>query len=106
MGTEVLWTAHTGDEIPVGTRPLGNLPEQVESIRTEGTGAVVSLLHNGRDRYLVIVNRDFLKPMKLAASFKTDVKRIMKDGSEMYCEKNNNNLEIEPGDLIIFNWKE
>ncbi len=106
QGSEVLWTAHTGDNIPSGTKPLGPLPGQVELIETEGTGAVVSMLKNNRHSYLVIVNRDFLKPMDLTISFREDVKRIMKDGSEMYCEKNNNNFEIEPGDIIIFDLKE
>lgn len=51
--------------ITAGTKPLKDLPEPIKVLKTEGTGAVVSLMENGLENYIVIVNRDFRNSMKL-----------------------------------------
>jgi hypothetical protein len=105
LGAKVVALGHTGEQIPAGTKRIGELPEPVKKISTEGTGAVVSLMENGKNNYLVVVNRDFLKPMKLTTEFKPDIYRISKDGSRTKAVSELNTIDIEPGDVAIFNWK-
>ena len=106
LGAEVISIGHTGDPIPMGTKPLRTLPEQVKELKTEGTGAVVSVMKNGENYYLVIVNRDFLKPMKLTTAFETGIYKIQKNGTKVLAEAYQNTLDIDPGDVAIFSWKD
>ena len=62
--------------IPQGTRPLTELPKPIKSLKTEGTGAVVSYLENGTSSYLVIVNRDFKNPMTLYIECENNVRKF------------------------------
>jgi hypothetical protein len=96
--------AHTGLIIPAGTKPLGTLPDHIKVLRTEGTGAVVSLLKNGTNSYLVVVNRDFLNPMKLTTECDPEVKKVLKNGLQVPALAYQNTIEIDPGDLAIFTW--
>jgi len=106
LGAKVISIGHTGDIIPVGTRRLEKLPETVKVLKTEGTGAVVSVMKNDKNYYLVIVNRDFLKPMKITAEFDPDVYRICKNGTKVKANMYQNTQEIGPGDVAIYNWIE
>jgi len=104
LGAKVLSVSHTGDHIPIGTKPLTTLPKQVKELKTEGSGAVVSVIENGENTYLVIVNRDFLKPMKHLIDCDKGVYKISKDGSKVNADAYQRSLEIEPGDIAIYTW--
>lgn len=104
-GAKVVSLGHTGEQIPTGTRRFETLPESVSQLNTEGTGALVSVLQNGKKMYFVVVNRDFLKPMKLTTEFKRGVYIINKDGSKIKAGSELNTIDIEPGDAAIFNLK-
>ncbi len=101
LGAKVISVGHTGKNIPIGTKPLLNLPASIKSLETEGTGAIVSQLQNGPDSYLVIVNRDFKRPMNLKIACDPQVKRVMKDGSLVPANTYIGTLEVEPGDVFI-----
>lgn len=102
-GAKVISVAHTGI-IPQGTRPLTRLPNSVKVLRTEGTGALVSLLENGPVTYLAIVNRDFKNPMTLYFECDNNVKKVMKDGTEVPANAYQSVKEIDPGDIAIYKW--
>jgi hypothetical protein len=104
LGAKVISLAHTGSPIPLGTKQLTTLPKQVRELKTEGSGAVVSVMKNGENNYLVIVNRDFLKPMKLTIDCDKGVYKIKKDGSKVNVDAYQKSLEIEPGDISIYGW--
>lgn len=106
LGSTVVSVAHTGMMIPEGTKPLETLPGQIKVLRTEGTGAVVSLLKNGTNSYLVVVNRDFLNPMKLITECDPKVKKVLKNGLRVSALAYQNTMEIDPGDIAIFTWNE
>src|SRR5690606_22958984 len=55
VGAKKLDVWHTGTQLPLGTKALV-LPEPFEVLQTTGDGAVVSLLENGKRRYLMVVN--------------------------------------------------
>jgi hypothetical protein len=106
LGARVISVSHTGNPTPAGTNPLENLPKQITSLKTEGTGAVVSLLKNKKNNYLVIVNRDFIKPMKLTVECAPEVKKVFKDGSSATADVYHNHTEVDPGDIAIYMWPE
>jgi len=105
LGSTVISVFHTGTNIPSGTTQLKKLPKPITTLETEGEGAVVSFLEKDKSAYMVLVNRDLLKPMKLIVKGKK-VKRILKDGT---MAKGNlselKSFEVEPGDVAIFRWK-
>jgi len=105
LNSHVVWVAHTGDAIPVGTKRLTSLTGPVKVLKTRGTGAVVSLLENGTGTYMVVVNRDFLRPMDLTTNCDPKVKRVLKDGTLVPASAYNTTIEVDPGDIVIFTWK-
>ena len=102
LGAKVLSVRHTGDTIPQGTTPLAELPASVKKLQTTGTGAVVSELQNGDNRFLVIVNRDFNDRMQLDIELDPSAKRILKDGSIVPASLYSSTLMVEPGDAVIY----
>jgi hypothetical protein len=105
MGSRVISVTHTGENIPMGTRPLVTLPGPFKVIKTEGKGAIVSQLKNGPDNYLVIVNRDFLLPMTLYAECESNVRKVLKDGSLVPAGVYQTKMEVDPGDVAIYTWR-
>jgi hypothetical protein len=104
-GARVISVGHTGTVIPRGTvRPVA-LPVPVKKLETTGTGAVVSLLQNGEDQFLVVVNRDFRNPMLLTTEFGPGVKRVLKDGTVVPAERYVSTLEVDAGDVAVFGWR-
>ena len=101
LGAKVISVGHTGKNIPIGTKPLTTLPSSIKSLETEGAGAVVSYLKNGKKSYLVIVNRDFKRPMKLKISCDPQVKIVKKDGTLIPASTYIDTLEVEAGDVAV-----
>ncbi|MEO9004328.1 MAG: hypothetical protein ABI288_06310 [Ginsengibacter sp.] len=104
MGAKVVSVAHTGETIPLGTKRLVNLPERVKVLETTGTGALVSELKNGTNSFLVILNRDFINPMKLTLYCDPSVRKVLKDGSLVAANDYKNTMEIDAGDAAIYTW--
>lgn len=102
LGAKVVSVAHTGLNIPNETKRLSQLPEPVKLLETVGDGAVVSLLENGKNNFLVIVNRDFKNPMKLIIATDDSVKKVLKDGTLIPANDYANVTEVEPGDVAIY----
>ena len=105
LGAKVISVAHTGLDIPAGTKLLTTLPAQIKLLETIGKGAVVSQLQNGENTFLVIVNRDFKNTMKLIISTDNTVKRVLKDGSLIPATEYANATEVDPGDVVIYMYK-
>ncbi len=105
LNARVVSVAHTGETIPVGTKPLVSLPEPFQVLKTEGTCAVVSVLKNNNNNFLVVVNRDFIKPMILTVECDAKVKKVLKDGTLVPASVYNSTIEVDPGDVAIYMWK-
>ncbi len=77
-------------------------PETVPSLKElsmSGEGAVVSLLENGKHLYVAVQNRDCINKASLDAVFKKKVKLFGGRKASSF------NLEIEPGDAVVFQLK-
>ncbi len=105
LGAKVISVQHTGDEIPMSTRRLSQLPSAVKSLETKGSeGAIVSHLQNGNREFLVVVNRDIHQKMSVNIEVQQGVERVMKDGSLVDASTYANNLGVAPGDLLVYSW--
>jgi hypothetical protein len=104
LGAEMVSVSHTGDAIPMGTSSLNKLPKPIASLKTDGLGAVVSVMKNNGKSYLVIVNRDFTSPMNMLIRCMQGVSRVKKDGSSTIQNLYTNKVIVEPGDVAIYSW--
>lgn len=104
MAAKQVSVAHTGTVIPIGTRRLSELPSAIKILETEGLGAVVSVLKKERDSFLVVVNRDFVHPMKLKLKCGSEVKKVLKDGSSVPASTYMDTIIIDPGDVAMYQW--
>jgi hypothetical protein len=105
LGGKVLSVGHTGATIPSGTSQFSPVAP-VESLETDGPGAVVSRIENGKRQFLVVVNRDLHKPMPLRVSFDpaSGVEVAGKDGALRPVKDAAHAAAIEPGDIAVFTW--
>jgi hypothetical protein len=105
LGSKVISIRHTGKGmIPTGTIRLTTLPRALQVLETNGAPALVSVLENGPDTYVVIVNKDHLNAINLIVSGDKTLKRILKDGSIVPAEAYENSMELDPGDISIFSY--
>jgi hypothetical protein len=102
LGAKVISVEQTGLNIPGGTKRLAKLPSQVKLLETVGEGALVSVLENNGNSFLIIVNRDFKNPMKLIIYTDDSVKKVMKDGSLIPSNEFAAVTEVEAGDVAIY----
>ncbi|MDR3713094.1 MAG: hypothetical protein P4L51_09795 [Puia sp.] len=103
FGSKVVWVRHTAKGmIPSGTIRLTALPDAVKVLETNGAPALVSLLENGENYFLVVVNKDFLHSMNLVFYGNDSVRRILKDGTIVPSGAYENSMEVDPGDATIY----
>lgn len=104
LGAEVLDVWHTGSQIPQGTTRLsaGQLPYGINSVRSFGTGVIVSHLQNGDKQYLVVVNRDFKNSQRISISKGGNVHRLVSNGREVV--EMSENVTLPPGGFSIYVW--
>ena len=104
-GSKLVQVEHTGKNIPVGTRRLAKLPDEIKYLATSEGGAVVSVLERGNRRFLVVVNRDFANPMTLTVVTADKVKRVLKDATLVPASDYMPVMEVDPGDVMIYTWE-
>jgi len=106
VGSRVVALGHTG-KIPEGTRPYAAVAP-ITGAKTGGDGAVVSVLARDKRRFLVIVNRDYAKPMPLEISWQQGaaLASVRKDGTLEPIAAPKRQTAVEPGDVEILTWLE
>lgn len=95
---------HTGLEIPIGTKKLTSqeLPGPFTRIVSGSKGVVISHLTNGKNNYLMIVNKDFEKSQRVNVEKRATVTRISTDG-RLYAD-NSKSVTLKPGSCILYEW--
>ncbi len=106
LNSRVVSVAHTGVNIPLGTKRLDKLPSVIKVLETEGEGAIVSVLKKESKSFLVIVNRDFKNSMFVTVEGEPKLKRVLKDGSEVSANAYICKLAVDAGDVLIYSWKD
>lgn len=102
LGAKVLNVGHTGLEIPKGTQRLSSLPHPIKSVESDGEGILVSHMVNGKDHYLVIVNRDIEHSQTVKVDKGKNVKRV-KPFVKPFTD-NDAAVEVAPGGYLIYTW--
>jgi len=105
LGAKVLSVGHTG-KLPAGTRAYAPAAP-ISGLKTEGNGAVASLLAKGQRRFLAVVNRDFNAPMPLTVALdgSAAVARVDKTGAVHAVDGKEFTGRLEPGDLVVLTWE-
>jgi hypothetical protein len=101
-GAKVVSVNHTGTVIPRGTARLTTLPEAIKVFETEGDGALVSTLENGKNTFFVIVNRSLEKNLPFIIFGDDSLKKVLKDGTLVSAGNYNSKSELEPGDMAVY----
>jgi hypothetical protein len=103
LGSTAVWVRHTGKGmIPGGTIRLTTLPDAIKVLDTGGAPALVSLLENGGNYFLMVVNKDFLSSINLTFYGDESVKKVLKDGTIVPASAYDSTLELDPGDAAIY----
>jgi len=106
LHAEVISVSHTGTHIPSGTRRLEQLPDVITKFETEGAGAITSVLRKGSQLFFVVVNRDFQEPLTLTIEGKSQLRRVLKDGSRVPASAYVSTFPIAPGDMVVYSWED
>lgn len=103
LGSKVMSVRHTGKGmIPQGTIRLTTLPKAIKVLDTNGAPALVSVLENGENSFLVVVNKDFQSSINLTVYGDESVKKVLKDGTIVPASVYENTMELDPGDAAIY----
>ena len=103
LGAKMVWVRHAGKGmIPTGTVRLTTLPDAIKVLDTNGAPVLVSLLEKDENCYLVVVNKDFLNSINLTIFGDESVRKILKDGSIVPASAYESTLEVDPGDVAIY----
>jgi len=88
--------------IPQGTSRLINLPKAISVIETNGAPALVSVLENGANTFVVVVNKNHLASINLTVAGDETLKKVLKDGTIVPASAYENSIELDPGDAAIY----
>jgi hypothetical protein len=103
IGSKVLSVRHTGlGRIPVGTIRLTTLPKAIKVLDTNGAPALVSVLENGLNSFVIIVNKDYINSIKYTLYGDESVMKVLKDGTLVPASAYESSLELDPGDAAIY----
>ncbi len=102
LGAEVVAVGHTGEEIPMGTTRMEQLPKSIKGVSTDGEGVLLSHLRNGKKEYLMVVNRDLYNSQRVTVECADGVKRVLDGGVIVGAEKYSPSLNLGAGDMLLF----
>jgi hypothetical protein len=103
LGSKVVSVRHAGlGRIPIGTIRLTRLPSAIKVLDSNGAPILVSVLENGANSFLVVVNKNFLNSINLTVYGDESVKRVLKDGTIVPASVYDSSMELDAGDAAIF----
>jgi hypothetical protein len=103
LGSKVVSVRHAGlGRIPIGTIRLTRLPSAIKVLDSNGAPILVSVLENGANSFLVVVNKNFLNSINLTVYGDETVKKVLKDGTIVPASVYDSSMELDAGDAAIF----
>lgn len=105
LGAKATDVSHTGDSIPTGTKSLTQMPPKFQSIQSNGEGILVSQLVNGKNKYVMLVNRSIDDAQTVTFYLDQSVKRVMPFNGETKLNVGKQTLTLSPGNYAIFRIK-
>ncbi len=105
LGADAALVAHTGSDIPQGTRRLEALPEKFGRLESDGEGLLVSQLVNGSRSYVMLVNRSIDAEQNVEFTLKSTLKRLVPCGKAQRLRAGSHTITLAPGDFALFRVK-
>lgn len=104
LGAEFLRAGHTNAETPVGCTRLTKdmLPDGINSVTSDGQGVCVSLLKNGKNLFMMVLNGDIHNAQKVTVEKEIAVKRILMDGTTEAEAAGAKEYELTPGHFVLY----
>lgn len=104
LGAEFLRAGHTNAETPVGCTRLTKdmLPDGINSVTSDGQGVCVSLLKNGKNLFMMVLNGDIHNAQKVTVEKEIAVKRVLMDGTTEAEAAGSKEYELTPGHFVLY----
>lgn len=104
LGAEFLRAGHTNAETPMGCTRLTKemLPEGVNSVTSDGQGVCVSMLKNGTNLFMMVLNGDIHNTQKVTIEKEIAVKRVLIDGTTEADAAGTKEYELKPGRFVLY----
>lgn len=104
LGAEFLRAGHTNAETPMGCTRLTKemLPEGVNSVKSDGQGVCVSMLKNGTNLFMMVLNGDIHNTQKVTIEKEIAVKRVLIDGTTETDTPGTKEYELKPGRFVLY----
>lgn len=104
LGAEFLRAGHTNAETPVGCTRLTKdmLPEGINAVTSDGQGVCVSLLKNGKNLFIMVLNGDIHNAQKVTVEKEIAVKRVLMDGTTEAEAAGSKEYELTPGHFVLY----
>ncbi|MEK7720239.1 MAG: hypothetical protein AAB347_11670, partial [Bacteroidota bacterium] len=78
------------------------LTKSIRVIETNGDPGLVSVLENGENTFVVIVNKNHLASINLTVAGDETLKKVLKDGTIVPASAYESSIELDPGDAAIY----
>ena len=106
LGAKSLDVSHTGENIPEGTKRLATLPSKIHSVEADGQGVLVSHFANGRNHFLMILNRDIDQAQNVTIRMEKGLKRVLPTGKTVKVASGGvQTVNLAAGNYILYQWK-
>lgn len=104
LGADMLRVGHTNAVTPVGCTRLSKamLPEGINSVTSDGEGVCVSVLQNGKNLFLMMLNGDIHNTQKVTINKDIAVKRVLMDGTTEADAAGEKTYELTPGHFVLY----
>ena len=90
------------DSIPMGTKPLIDLPAHFRKLEIEKGRSLVSVIKNGQHRYVMLVNTSPVDECQMRVETDEKVQLVRRDGSRVRATLYDSLFILTPGDCAIF----
>ena len=101
-GCKVKSVCHLGDSIPVGTRPLTQMPAHFRTLQNKQGCGLVSEIENGGRHFVMLVNTSPVESWHVLAETDEQVQLIRRNGSSTPARLYAPLFILSPGDCAIF----
>ena len=104
LGAEFLRAGHTNAETPVGCTRLTKelLPDGIGSVTSDGPGVCVSMLKNGKNLFMMVLNGDIHETQNVTIVKDSAVKRVFMDGTTEAEAAGSATYELTPGHFVLY----
>ncbi|MCY0977106.1 hypothetical protein PGH12_08100 [Chryseobacterium wangxinyae] len=95
---------HTGTTVPKGTVKLTTIPKEFKYFSTNGKNALVSLMSNGKKKFIIIQNTSLIENFSFEYQLKKEMKIVDNSSGKTknVAMSKKNKSTILPGDILIF----